>query len=128
MDSKQQLFYALGELAYAMASADGKLQNEEKKTFEKIVSEHKAWHAGDFDYAAVIFRIMEKDKTDMETAYTFAMKEMELNKHHLTAQMINSFKEILARVAEAFPPVAINEKELLQRFNSDIKKIGAHAV
>ncbi|MFI5203155.1 MAG: hypothetical protein ACHQF2_01570 [Flavobacteriales bacterium] len=127
MDSTQQLFYALGELAYAIASADGKLQEAEKKTFEKIVTEHKAWHSGDFDYADVIFKILQKDKTDLETAYAWAMKEIELNKHHLTAQMVNSFKEILTRVAEAFPPVSIDEKEILNRFSKDIQKIGAHA-
>jgi hypothetical protein len=56
------------------------------------------------------------------------MKEIELNKHHLSAQMINAFKEILTRVAEAFPPVTIDEKELLNRFKTDIQKIGPHAV
>lgn len=127
MDSKQQLYYALGELAYSIAAADGKLQGEEKRAFWNVIAQHKAW-VSDIDFAEIIFGILQKDAPGTETAYNQAIKQIELNKHHLSAQMINSFKEILASIAEAFPPTTPDEKQWLQRFNTDINKIGAHAV
>lgn len=126
MDSTQQLYYALGELCYAMAASDGKLQDAEKKKFWKIMVNHKAW-VQDIDFAEVIFEILQKDKTEVETAYTSAILQIELNKHHLTIQMINSYKNILTEIAESFSPVTVDEKELLKRFNADIDKIGPHA-
>lgn len=127
MDSQQRLFYALGEMAYAIACADGKLQEPERKVFEKILKNHLDWHVGDFDYAGVIFKILQKDKNDIPTVYKWAMKEMEMNKHHLTIQMINSFIDILKEVAAAFPPVTPEEKQWIDRFVTDIRNIGPHA-
>jgi hypothetical protein len=127
MNSTQQLYYALGEMAYAVATADGKLQDAEKRKFWSIVVSHKAW-VGDFDFAEVIFQLLQKDKASTEDTYTNAIKTLEQNKHHLSAQMINSFKEILTSIAEAFPPVTPDEKQLLLRFKTEIDRIGAHAV
>jgi uncharacterized tellurite resistance protein B-like protein len=123
MNPVQNLYYALGELAYAMAKADGSIQNEEKKLFHEIVTQEIEQHNIDFDYSEIIFNIMEKDKTDVETSYTWAIKEIQNNKHYFLPELRKKFVSIMERVAGAFPPVTVQERVLLERFRSDINSI-----
>jgi uncharacterized tellurite resistance protein B-like protein len=123
MNPVQNLYYALGELAYAMAKADGSIQREEKELFHEIVTEEVGNHNIDFDYSEIIFTIMEKDKTDVETSYNWAIKEIETNKHYFLPDLRKKFISVMERVAGAFPPVTIQERVLLDRFRNDIGAI-----
>jgi hypothetical protein len=65
MDAKQHLYYALGIMAYAVAKSDGEVQNEERQMIHKIVVEESG-HEIDFDYAEIIFSILQKEKQEAE--------------------------------------------------------------
>jgi tellurite resistance protein len=56
----QNLYMALGEAAYAVAMADGKVQNEEHEKFERILKAEFSKHGLDFDYAEIIFKVLKK--------------------------------------------------------------------
>ena len=120
MDAKQQLYYALGQLAYAVAKADGQIQKEEKDKLHKIVTEEVVKYDLDSDIADIIFHILQKDKKEFETTYNWAIHSMKLVKHYLSDDMKIMFVDILRKVVQAFPPVTVGEKEIIDRFRGDL--------
>ena len=123
MDAKQQLYYALGQLAYAVAKADGQIQKEEKELLHKIVTDEVEKNSYDFDIADIIFHILQKDKKDFETTYNWAIHSMKLGKHHFSEEMKDQFLHIIKKVAKAFPPISMEESEIIDRFSRDLKTL-----
>jgi uncharacterized tellurite resistance protein B-like protein len=123
MNPLQNLHYALGELAYAIARADGKVQESEKKRFHSIVVAELRMGNYDFDLSDIIFQIMEKEHIDAETSYKWAMNEIRLNSHYLSPELKHTFIRVMEKVGRAYPPVTIQEKELLDKFKTDIAPI-----
>jgi uncharacterized tellurite resistance protein B-like protein len=123
MTSTENLYYAIGELAYAIASADGKVQKEERQRFHDLVSEHLKNKDYAFDISDIIFQIMDRDKLDAETTYNWAMNQIRLNSHYLSPQLKEKFIKVMEVVASAYPPVTIEEQNLIDKFKSDIAPI-----
>ena len=48
MNQVENLHYAIGQLAFAVAFSDGKIQKEEKEIFEKLVTTEL--HNNDFNF------------------------------------------------------------------------------
>lgn len=123
-----RLYYALGQIVYAISGIDGKVQKEERNRFHDIiVAEFKGKHY-DFDISEIIFTILDRDKSEPETAYTWAMSEMRLNSHYLTPEMKRVFIIIAQKIAEAFPPVTREEAVLLEQFKTDIAPLKGDSV
>lgn len=120
MNNIQGLYYALGQLAYAVAACDGSIQREEKEMLQKLLLNKVNTHNLEFDYANIIFQILSKDHTKVETAYEWAIKELKLNEYYLTERKKKDFVELLQQIAEAKPPVTIGEKNIIQQFKEDI--------
>ena len=124
MTPTENLHYAIGELAYAVAKADGEIQKEERNKFANIVAAELRMHDPAFDVSDIIFQIMDKDQVmSSENAYTFAMQQIRMNSHYLTPQLKDTFVNIITKVAKAFPPVTKNENSLIDRFKQDIKDL-----
>lgn len=122
MDSKQHIYYALGTLAYAVAKADGKVQNEERAKVRDIVKKGIE-HEVDFTYTDIIFQILQKDNMGFKDVYKWAMKSFETGKYHLTPEVKERFIKVLEEVADSFTPDDPEEQKLLQNFKSDILKL-----
>lgn len=120
MRPTERLHYAMGQLAYAMARIDGKVQKEERKKFQDIVAAELRTRHYEFDVAGIIFQVLDKDRMDTETAYKWAMDEFRLNSHYLHPEMKELFIRIAEKIAKAFPPVTAEEGQLLERFKKDI--------
>lgn len=120
MDNVQGLYYAFGQLAYAVAAADGAIQQEERNALHKLLASKFSDHNVDFDYSEIIFQILAKDHIKVHTAYEWAMKELKLNKHYLTEKKKSDFIEILQKIAESKKPVTIEEKNVISKFKEDI--------
>ena len=123
MTPNENLHYAIGELAYAMACSDGILQKEEREKFQKIVAAEIRLHDADFDVSDVIFKILEKDKADPQMAYDSAMRQIKLNSHYLSPQLKQTFIKVIEKVAMAFPPSTLEEIEFVNKFKEDIEPI-----
>lgn len=123
MDSKQQLYSALGQVAYAIAMADGEAQIEEKEKFHQIITEAAQKYDKDFDFADVMFQLMDQDHMDVETAYDWAIKQFKLGSNRLTDELKNNIIKILIDVAKAYPPVEIEEMDILERIQKDLDEI-----
>ena len=119
----ENLHYAIGELAYAVANADGKVQKEEREKFHAIVEAELQSKDYSFDVSDIIFQIMDKDKQSTETAYDWAMKTIKTNSHYLSPMLKQTFINVMEKIAETYPPVTDSEKKLLDRFKKDIEPI-----
>ncbi len=123
MTPLQSLHYAIGEIAYAIARIDGKVQKEESKKFHALVEAELRCKDYDFDISDIIFQIMEKDKTDAATSYKWAMDQIRLNSHYLSPPLKKTFIRVMEKIAKAFPPVTRSEKELIDKFKEEIQLI-----
>lgn len=119
----QNLHYAIGELAYAVARADGKIQPEERRKFQAIVEAELRCKDFDFDLSDIIFKIMDKDQHDSQTVYNWAMHEIRTNSHYLSPAMKDTFIKVMEKVAKAYPPVTDKEKDIIEQFKKDIADI-----
>ena len=123
MDSLQNLYYAIGEMAYAMASVDGKVQKEERDKFFQIVASELKNNEHNFDISEIVFRLMDKEHQDSETVYNWGMKQIKLNSHYLSPELKEKFIRVMEKVAEAYPPVTSEESNLLDRFKEEMEEI-----
>ena len=128
MTPLESLHYAIGELAYAVARADGNVQKEERKKFHNIVEAELRCKDYAFDISDIVFQIMDKDKIDSETTYKWAMDEIRLNSHYLSPKLKETFITVMEKVAKAFPPVTVNEQTFIDRFKKDIAVINGDPV
>ncbi|MCX6312463.1 MAG: hypothetical protein NT084_12600 [Bacteroidetes bacterium] len=124
----ERLYYALGEAAYAIAQADGKIQQEEKNKLQAILEEEFRTHKAGFDITEIIFHILQKEGMDSETAYEWALKEMKLNSQYVSENLKNHFIGVMKKVAAAFPPITRAERELIDDFIYQIKFIKGDSV
>ena len=128
MNPVENLHYAIGQLAYAVAFSDGKVQREERERFQSIVvSELKGKDYG-FNVSDIVFQILDKDKVDSNTIYDWAMKEIRTNSHYLSPELKEKFLIVMEKVAEAYPPVSNDENSIISRFVRDIAGINGDPV
>lgn len=123
MTSLQNLHYAIGQLAYAIARVDGSVQSQERQKFHDIVAAELRCKDHDFNISDIIFRLLDKDKIDPETAYSWAMKEIKLNSHYLSPQLKKTFIRVIEKIAKAYPPITDEEKNIIEKFKNDMEPI-----
>jgi uncharacterized tellurite resistance protein B-like protein len=123
MEPIENLYYALGQLAYAIARADGNIQPEEKLALQAILAEETRDHGVDFDNAEIVFNLMERDETDALKSYEWAMNELKRNSHYFIPAIRDKFVQALERIARAYPPLVPEEKRLLERFKKEVREV-----
>lgn len=123
MTPLQNLYYAIGELAYAVAKADGRVQAEEKKKFHDLVAEEVKKENFSFDISDIIFQIMTKDKASLPDSYHWAIRELKLNSHYLSPKIKASIVSVMEKVAAFYPPVTIEESKLIEKFKKEIEPL-----
>ena len=123
MSPNENLHYAIGMIAYAMAYADGKVQREEKEKFHAIVEAELRCKRKSFNISDIVFSIMEKRHHDRESTYNSAMHEIRTNSHYLSPEIKATFLSVIQKIAKAYPPITAEEKALYERFVSDIEPL-----
>jgi len=113
MDSKQHLYYALGILAYAVAKTDGEIQSEERQMISDIVKQESG-HVMNFEYVEIIFGLLQRDNYESNKVYDWAINAFRLGEHYFTPKMKKQFVSVIQKIAEAFPPTTIEEKNLIE--------------
>ncbi|HET6990023.1 MAG TPA: hypothetical protein VFJ43_01815 [Bacteroidia bacterium] len=124
----EQLYYALGEVAYAIAKADGTIQKEEKEKLQSILETEFRVHKPGFEITEIIFQILQKDETDSKTAYDWALKAMRLNSQYISENLKQHFINVIKKVAAAFPPTTSAEREYIDDFIYQLKSIKGDSV
>ncbi len=123
MNPIENLHYAIGEIAYAIARSDGEVQKEERIKFKNIVEAELRCKDYDFDISEIIFNILNKDKTSTSDAYDWSIKQIKTNSHYLSPKLKETFIKVLEKIAKAFPPVTKEENKLIDRFKKDIEPL-----
>lgn len=114
MATKEKLYNAFGELIYAIARADGAVQDVEEEALIKVLNNHP-WSKEikwSFDYEAC-------KENCVSDAYD---KAMNIFKEHGPDPEYKFMLEVMTEVAEAFHGIVPEEKELIDRFKRDLKQ------
>ncbi|HLP12369.1 MAG TPA: hypothetical protein VK177_10595 [Flavobacteriales bacterium] len=124
MSPLENLHYALGQLAYAVACADGVVQKEERHRFQDLVAAELRCKEYGFEIADIIFKIRDKDKTnDVKTTYDIAMKEIRLNSDYLSPELKRTFIRTMEKVARAYLPITHEEWSIIEKFKTEIESV-----
>jgi uncharacterized tellurite resistance protein B-like protein len=119
----QNLHYAIGELAYAIARADGTVQEKERRKFHDMVAAEIRCGGSEFDIAEIAFHLLDRENMDTPTTYAWAMNEIRLNSHYLSPELKKEFIRFIEKIAKAYPPVTIGEQDLIEKFKQDLAPI-----
>ena len=119
----ENLHYAIGEIAYAIARADGEVQKEERLKFHNIVEAELRCKDYSFSISDIVFQILDKDKTSVTYAYDWAIGEIKTNSHYLSPKLKATFIKVIEKIAKAYPPVTLEENNLIERFKKDIEPL-----
>ena len=115
------LYYALGEACYAIAISDGEVQLEEKNKLGDILKKEFSQSIGrNIDETSIIFQILNKEKSNAQTAMEWAVKEIKTNGHYLSTDLKCHFISTMIKVADSFAPITSEEKKMLLNFISEI--------
>ena len=127
MNSFENLHFAIGEIAYAVAMSDGKLQKEEEEQFNAIIYTELHKHHYGFNVADIIFKIISADKTDSDTSYHWGIKTLQENALYLSPELKQTFISVIEKIAQAFPSKGGNELRLLSQFKKDMEPLHGNA-
>lgn len=120
MTPTENLHYAIGELAYAVARADGKIQNEERRKFHDIVVMELENHDYSFSISDIVFQVMDRSSISAQDAYNWAMKQIRMNSHYLSPELKGAFISIVEAVANAYHGINQNERQFIEKFRHEI--------
>jgi uncharacterized tellurite resistance protein B-like protein len=122
MEGKQIVYYALGILAYAVAKSDGEIQVEEKDRLNEIL-EKELDHNLDFQYAEIIFQLLDQDGTKLSNVYEWAMTELKKGRHYLDEESKKKMIFVMREVSRAFGSVTSEESGMIRQFEEDLKSL-----
>lgn len=112
----------MGSLAYAVAIADGEIQEEEKNMIRKLALEE--FELSDIDNAWItnMFEELESKNISLDEAYQYAMDMLESNRHDYDFDegVRKKCLRFIERTAESFDGVDINERQILNRLKTDL--------
>jgi uncharacterized tellurite resistance protein B-like protein len=117
---QQDLFIGLGNLAYAVAKADGKLQKEEEQVFSGLLLDQT--HG---DIALFALRLKNKLNWLPEEAYHFAFRRFAANIQDFSSWQKKQFFHILHQVAQASQGISKAERALLRRIQVDLGRLSS---
>jgi uncharacterized tellurite resistance protein B-like protein len=123
MTPTENLHYAISQLAYAVAYADGKTQNEERIKFHNLVASELRAKDYNFDISDIIFMIMDQGQKSIKNCYNCAITQIRLNSNYLSPRLKNDFIRVIGHVANAYPAITAEEREILEKFNTEISVI-----
>jgi hypothetical protein len=119
----ENLHYVIGQLAYSIAYAEGKTQNEGRIKLHNLVVSELRGKDYNFDMSDIIFLIMDKRHISLKECYNWTMNQIRLNSHYLSPRLKNDFIRVISHIANAYPPVTEEELEILKKFNMEFAVI-----
>ena len=122
--SKQNIHIAMGSLAYAIAKADGVIQQEEITTIKKLALEEFEVEDVDSEWIEKMFKKLERDNITIEDAYNYAIDTLEANRYDYDFDLVmkNKCIKFMSRIADAFADTSIAEQAIIEKFNQDVRR------
>ncbi len=118
---ERDLYRAIGDLAYVIATVDGVLSNTEKIVFQEAIKEDLGEHSW---LALDRFEQLENEyiERDLEVTYNRVMFIIRKNQQVLTEQHIEKFISVLEKVA-GVSGVSEEEMSVITQFQVDVKRV-----
>lgn len=112
----------MGSMAYAIAIADGEIQEEEKNTIRRLALEEFELSDIDNVWITNMFQELEDKNISLEDAYRYAMDVLESNRFDFDFDEGTKKKclKFIERTAESFEGVDLNERQILNRLKTDL--------
>ena len=110
--SKEQLFEAFGEILYAMAAVDGKIQQEEKELIAQAIKHHR--HEYDILFS------FKQGVTKAKTIKEAFGKAMETFRSYGAFDGYSDFKIILENLAQSCQGISPEEQEIIDQFHKEL--------
>lgn len=125
MKPVEKLYFALGEIAYAMVWSNNRIRYEEIARFMETVTTDLNPDTRELDLLGTMFRSITGDKKDAATAYMEAIAEIRENADYLYPELRESFVRVLERVESAYAPFTMvyDKKSYVDRFKEDVSTI-----
>ncbi|MCB0478404.1 MAG: hypothetical protein KDC84_09590 [Crocinitomicaceae bacterium] len=121
MEKREYLFYGFGQVCYALAMSDGKVQKSEHDDLVKLLKDEFEILDIDFDVLEISFELMFRDGIEnSDEAYSFGLKNMEMGKNSLNEELMAKFNRILMNVADSYKGVDTDEMNFIRQFNKDM--------
>lgn len=112
--TKEKLYEALGELLYAVAMADGVIQEEERSALNDILVDHP-W-ATDIQWS---FEYEMKKEHNVETLYQKALTACHA---YGPSPEYKEFADLMLQLAKAAEGVDEREEELIKSFSRELQE------
>lgn len=114
----------MGSLAYAIAKADGEIQQQEKDIIRRLAQQEFLSEGGSGEWIENMFRHMEKENISLEDAYSYAIDTLEANRFDFdfTTSVKKKCLRFMERIAEAFADTSLEERSVISRFKKDIER------
>ncbi len=126
MEKREYLFYGFGQVCYALAMSDGKVQKSEHDDLIKLLKDEFEVLDIDFDVLEISFELMFRDGIEnSEEAYAHGIKNIQTGKKYITSDLKANFNRILMNVADSFKGVDPTEMNMIRTFNKDMESIEA---
>lgn len=110
--SKEQLFEAFGEILYALAAVDGKIQQEEKELIAQAIKHHR--------YEYDILFSFKQEVTKSRTIKEAFAKAMHTFREYGSFDGYSDFKIILENLANSCQGISTEEKEIIDQFHHEL--------
>lgn len=124
MEKREYLFYGFGQICYALAMSDGKVQKAEHDDLIKLLKNEFEILDIDFDVLEISFELMFRDGVEnSEEAYKNGIKNMETGKKFINSDLTAKFNRILMNVGDSYKGVDQEEMNIIRQFNKDIEQI-----
>ncbi len=116
----QALYSTVGQLAYIITMADGRMISNEKKAFQKIIQEN----FGVFDkLIEERFQVLQDiGEADLESTYEHSLYLIRQNKKALDEEIIQNCLSVMTQLAQV-AGIKPEEKEFIERFKKDVYEI-----
>jgi len=112
MSDKEKLYDAFGELIYAIAMADGVIQEEELDALNEILENHP-W-ASQISWS---FQYEAAKEHDVDEVYA---KVIDFCKYYGPTQEYAEMVDVMQKIAEASDGVDFNEEIIIESFQNDL--------
>jgi uncharacterized tellurite resistance protein B-like protein len=122
--SIQNIYIAMGSLAYAITKADGQIQEQEKNTIKQLAQKEFELNDLDNEWIENMFIKLEKEGISLDDAYNYAIDVLEANRYEFDFdfEMKQKCVRFMERVAESANGVSVNEQLILKKFKTDITR------
>lgn len=127
----KEFYIELGKLVYAIAMADGQVQQEELDTLRNTINTHLAPLEDSMDefgtdsafYTEFEFETLMDSQADVKSCFESFMQYIENNKNLFTPKFKAACINVIEEVAKAYQGIIPAEKELIDKIKARLATI-----